>query len=185
MPGAITLSCFKATFWQTPTSTRLHTPFSSEFRDICSESLKSSHSEDVCSREQTCPHTAVRKMAGITQEFQIRGLSPMLRQTDNKGMVLQDSRVDSVSVNNSGKGDSYEIRRQKFLRYWPLESASVDKEPLKLPTSLGAGRRHMESFKEVHLSRSTQLFLPARGPAMAGHHTSCGPSSFFPPMLPL
>lgn len=31
------------------------------FRDTCSESLKSSHSEDVCGREQTCPHTAVRQ----------------------------------------------------------------------------------------------------------------------------
>lgn len=58
--GAITSSCFKATFWQTPTSTRLLSPFSSEVRDTFSESLKSSHSEDVWSREQTCPHTAVR-----------------------------------------------------------------------------------------------------------------------------
>lgn len=63
----------------------------------------------------------------------------------------------------------------------------MDKESPKLPSSLWAERRHMEGFKVVHLSTSqasTTLHLPARVPAKAGHHSSCGPTSFFPADAP-
>lgn len=61
MPGTIISSRYKATFWQPATSRRLLSPFTSGFKDTCYESLKSSLSKDGRSREQTCPHTAVRQ----------------------------------------------------------------------------------------------------------------------------
>lgn len=45
----------------------------------------------------------------------------------------------------------------------------------------------MASFKMVHLSTglaSATLCLPARGPAKAGHHSSCGPTACFPAHTP-
>lgn len=45
----------------------------------------------------------------------------------------------------------------------------------------------MASFKMVHLSiglASATLCLPARGPAKAGHHSSCGPPACFPAHAP-
>lgn len=99
-------------------------------------------------------------MAGITQEFQMRGLSPMLRQTNNKGMVLQDFRVDSVLANDSGKG--------QFL--WDKET----KIPKILATGICFGRIKNPSSFQLPWGQGRGTWKVSRWSTGADlHNSSC------------
>lgn len=67
----------------------------------------------MCSREQTCPHTAVGRDG--RQEFHMRGIFfPILRQAEHRRMIFQDSRVETQYQEMTlGKTDSSKVSIDK------------------------------------------------------------------------
>lgn len=193
VPGAITSSHSKATFWQTPTSRWLLSPFTSGFKDACSESLKFSLSEDVCSREQICPHTAVRQdsrqEARVPDDRDFSHVEADRQQGNDFAVEWLQSRESIVSVNDPRK-DWYKWDKWTTISrtlatgicFWGHRSPQDSSFP---GVRREAHWEFQEGPPEQNPALHKPLYSPGSGPAKAMYPSSYKPCCFSPAMRPL